>query len=187
MNRPMPSSWSPPSGSPGFSLVEVTVAIGIFAFVAVGILGLLPAALKIRSDSAQETRGVMIAQELFSSVRTSPSITNVRVRTGPRNAESDMRYNQNLTNTFIVVGYPAGTTVPYWFFEAPGAAWTNASAAHAELLKAVKENNIQTVARLSARRITNDLYQLTVEVRSPATLALSNARPVQFTSLYYSP
>ena len=32
-----------------FSLVEVVIAIGLFAFVIVGILGLFPAALRIRS------------------------------------------------------------------------------------------------------------------------------------------
>ena len=51
--------------SAGFSLVEVTVAIGIFAFVVVGVLGLLPTALRMRAESAQETRAVMIATGAF--------------------------------------------------------------------------------------------------------------------------
>jgi type II secretory pathway pseudopilin PulG len=174
----------------GFSLVEVTVAIGIFAFVAVAILGLLPAALKIRADSARETRAVMIAEELFSSVRSSPSITNVRVRVGPKNTQGDMRYNQNLNNTTLVIGYPAGTTVPFWFFQSPGAAWTNAGAANSEVKQATSINAIETMARLSASAVSGvpNLYRLTVEVRSPAIApnTSTNAPPVLFTTLYYS-
>ncbi len=176
----------------GFSLVEVTVAIGIFAFVAVGILGLLPAALKQRADSARETRAVMIAEELFASVSSSPSITNVRVRVGPKNTEGDVRYNQNLTSTTVVLGYPAGTTVPFYFFQSPSAAWTNAGATHAEVKQATSGNDIDTLARLSAvlytnTGITNGLYQITVQVRSPANLPLSRSQPVTFTSLLYLP
>ncbi|MGA0175973.1 MAG: type IV pilus modification PilV family protein [Chthoniobacterales bacterium] len=177
-------------GDNGFSLVEVTVAIGIFAFVAVAILGLLPAALKIRADSARETRAVMIAEELFSSVRSSPSITNVRVRVGPRNTEQDMRYNQNLVDTSVVLGYPVGTTVPFWFFQSPGAAWTNAGGANPEVLQATSYNAIETMARLSASAVsgTTNLYRVTVEVRSPAIApgTSSSLPPVQFTTLYYS-
>ena len=52
----------PPIQPPGgFSLVEVTIAIGIFAFVIVGILGLLPAGMRLRADSAADTRAVLIA------------------------------------------------------------------------------------------------------------------------------
>ena len=69
-------------------MVEVTVAIGIFAFVVVAILGLFPAALRLRTDSALETRAVMIANELFASVRASTNISNVTLRAGPNFSDS---------------------------------------------------------------------------------------------------
>ena len=56
-----------------FSLVEVTVAIGIFAFVIVAIIGLFPAALTQRNNAAVESRAVLAAQQVFESIQGSPS------------------------------------------------------------------------------------------------------------------
>lgn len=174
----------------GFSLVEVTVAIGIFAFVAVGILGLLPAALKQRMDSARDTRAVMIAGELIASVRSSPAVTNVVVRVGPdlSNPDASLRYNQNLLNGPVVLGYVSSTTVPFWFFQNPGAAWSNASGADADII-ASATNSIDTLARLSATNVpaAPGLYEVSVEVRSPATLPLARSQTVAFTTRLYSP
>jgi uncharacterized protein (TIGR02598 family) len=171
-----------------FSLVEVTIAIGIFAFVVVGILGLLPTAMKMRAESAQETRAAIIAQELFSSVAASPSITNVRVRTGATVSEGDVRYNQDLRGVSVVVGYPSGTTVPFWFYESPDAAWVNSGAGNSEIQKSARINDIQTIARLQASNVSGfpNLYALTVEVRSPAAASLENCTPTVFQTLFYS-
>ncbi len=176
-------------GRGGFSLVEVTVAIGIFAFVVVGILGLLPTALKQRADSALETRAVMIANELFSSVEASPNITNVRVRVGASVTESDVRYNQNLLNTSVVLGYAAGTTLPFWFFESPGSAWTNAGGQDPQIRNAMSRNEVDMLALLTANPVPNspNLFKLTVEVRSPAAAAITNSTTTEFTTLYYQP
>jgi type II secretory pathway pseudopilin PulG len=177
------------SAKHGFSLVEVTVAIGIFAFVAIGILGLLPTALKLRNDSAQETRAVMIAEELFSSVRKSRGVTNTQVRVGPKNTTADSRFNQNLTTSSVVVGYPAGTTVPYWFFPSPDDAWSNAQGANGAVAQAFNMNTIQTLARLSARPVggLENLYEVVCEVRTPASLPLTNSKPTVFSTYIYAP
>jgi len=55
----------------GFSLVEVTIALGLFAFVVVGIIGLFPAALAQRSDAARETRARLIAEQIFEGLSAS--------------------------------------------------------------------------------------------------------------------
>ncbi len=172
----------------GFSLVEVTVAMGIFAFVVVGILGLLPAGLKLRAESAQETRAVIIAEELFSSVKSSPSIANVRVRVGASVTEDDMRYNQDLANTTVVLGYAAGTTMPFWFYESPDDAWENRGGVGLVIERPARKEEIRTIARLQATNVTGfpNLYALTVEVRSPAASALTNCTPTIFQTLYYS-
>ena len=67
----------------GFSLVEVTISIGIFAFVIVGIIGMLPAGMRMRAESAAETRGVLISEELFAAVRAATNLSAVEVRDGP--------------------------------------------------------------------------------------------------------
>jgi prepilin-type N-terminal cleavage/methylation domain-containing protein len=169
----------------GFSLVEVTIAIGIFAFVIVGILGLFPTALRLRSESALETRSVMIAQQLFSQVASSPSITNVIIRDGPA-MDKDRSRSANLsTDTDVVVlGYQAGSSLPYWYYsDNPGASWTNAGGADAGINESVR-NQITTLARLSAFAVagTTNLYRVTVDVRSPATIPLANAKPVSFST-----
>jgi len=168
-----------------FSLVEVTVAIGIFAFVAVAILGLMPAALRQRAESALDTRSVLIAEELFASVRASPSVTNVTFRDGP-GLQSGNNRTVNLLDRPAVLGYPSQTTVPYWSFDrSPGGSWTNAGGTDAEVGQSAV-NAIEALARLSAARVAGNLYQVTVEVRSPASLPLTNSRPNIFTAFMYS-
>lgn len=176
----------------GFSLVEITVAIGIFAFVAVGILGLLPAALKIRNDSAQDTRAAIIADELFGAIQAGGSLTNVLVRDGPgEQLNNESSINLAMTNNPITFGYTSRTTVPYYRWHSqsqdanaknPGLAWTNGITNNANAIN----NDIQTLAYLYATNVSNGLYRVTCEVRSPATLPLTKSKPVVFTTLVYS-
>jgi len=169
-----------------FSLVEVTVAIGIFAFVAVGVLGLMPAALRQRAEAALDTRSVLIAEELFASVRASPSVTKVTFRDGPGLRPGNNR-TVDILNRPAVLGYPSQTTVPYWSFDRnPGGSWTNAGGSDAEITQSAV-NAIEVLARLWATSVGGNLYQVTVEVRSPASLALTNTRPNIFTAFIYSP
>ena len=181
-----------------FSLVEVTVAIGIFAFVAVGILGLLPAALKQRADSSREMRATMIAEELFSALQASPSITNVILRDGPGlGSGNNQSVNLGAGNS-VVIGYPAGTSVPWFLWGGkrnvgtPDSAWINGV-----MPAGAVANGIDTLARIIATNVpgTPGLYQIAVEVRSPANVPLvssntspprTNTPPVTFTTLYYS-
>jgi type II secretory pathway pseudopilin PulG len=165
----------------GFSLVEVTVAIGIFAFVVVGILGLLPTAMKLRAESAQETRAVLIAQEMISSVRAAPSIRKVVLRDGP-GGEAGNNQELDLTKGSFVLGYPVQTSVPYWLFRG------NADAAWENMPNEALVNDIQTLARLNkAEQVAPNLYKLTIEVRSPASLPLENTKPISFVTYRYSP
>lgn len=174
----------------GFSLVEVTIAIGIFAFVVVGIMGLLPAGMRMRADSAAETRGVLISEELFAAVRAATSLTNVVVRDGPA-LKTENNQPVNLGNESVVIGYPSQTTVPYFLWGGkradvgtPESAWVDGIMPP----KAVA-NAIDTLARLSATNIPGypGLYQVRVQVRAPASIPLSNSRPAEFSTLIYSP
>lgn len=179
----------------GFSLVEVSVAIGIFAFVAVGILGLLPAAMRIRSDSAQETRAVMIAQEMFSSISSSGGVKNVIMRDGPGlTADNNVNVGQgdgaNLLNGSLMLGYPSQSTVPYYMWHSsreqdPEQAWESG-----QMPQGAVDNGIQTIARLRAEPAEGgipNLYRVTCEVRSPADLPLGRSSPAVFTTYVYTP
>jgi type II secretory pathway pseudopilin PulG len=175
---------APTASRGGFSLVEVTIAIGIFAFVVVGIIGIFPTALKLRSESALDTRAFMIAQQLVASVQGSPNISNVAFRDGPAMGSGNTR-NVNLTNGPVVLGYQVRSAMPYFYYQVnPGASWTNAGGMDAQITTSAV-NEINTLAMLSATIVPgfNNLYNVTVQVRSPATLALSNTRPVVFTTM----
>lgn len=193
-----------------FSLVEVAIAIGLFAFVMVGIIGLFPAALRIQSESAVETRASMIAQQLFDAVDLSIAkwtnfsnnvFTNITLRDGPGLVTANSR-GVNLANPSrpIVLGYQAKSSMPYYLYKQNGtAAWSSgiASGAGAQEPPDGEKNNppaasndIVTLAKISA--ISNvggnpKLYQVTVEVRSPAFSALSNTPPSVFTTLKVAP
>jgi type II secretory pathway pseudopilin PulG len=173
--------------SPAFSLVEVTIAIGIFAFVIVGVMGLLPAGMRMRADSAAETRGVLISEELFAAVRAAPSLGSVVVRDGPA---MQARNNQtiSITNNVVVVGYPSQTTVPYFLWGGDRDAGTPDSAwVQGQMPAGAVANAIDMLARLSATNLGGGLYRVNVEVRAPASIPLANSRPSTFSTLIYSP
>lgn len=171
----------------GFSLVEVTVAIGIFAFVVVGVLGLLPAGMRLRAESAQETRAVLISQELLSAVRAAPNLSYVLLRDGP-GLSSRNNEPEDLLAGPVVVGYPSQTTVPYGLFSRsrgfdPDKIWETG-----QLPSWADDNDIATLARLSAQALEGqpNLYRVTIEVRAPASLSLTNSRPSVFSSFVSS-
>lgn len=171
-----------------FSLVEVAVAIGIFAFVVVGILGLMPAGMRMQAESAAESRSLLISQELLAAVRAAPNLSNVVVRDGPGMTRSNNQTINLVTGGKVVVGFPSQSTVPYFLWGgsrdvgSPDSAWVDG-----RLHAGAVSNAIDTLARLSATNLGSGLYRVLVEVRSPASLPLTNTRPVTFSTMVYSP
>lgn len=55
---------------PGFSLVEVVIALGVISFALVAIIGLLPIGLASNRGTIQETRANHLAEEIFSTLRS---------------------------------------------------------------------------------------------------------------------
>lgn len=58
-----------------FSLVEVTLALGIIAFALIAILGLVPVAQNTGRDAADDTKIALIEQDAFSRVRAAINTT----------------------------------------------------------------------------------------------------------------
>ncbi len=56
----------------GFSLIEVTLALGIVTFALVGAVGVLPTALSSSRQSFNKNRASAIADTVFSSLRSAP-------------------------------------------------------------------------------------------------------------------
>lgn len=179
-----------PTSRDGFSLVEVVIAIGIFAFVIVGIIGLFPAALRIRSESALDTRAAMIAQQLMASIDSASSVTNNNLLFPSGFFDSTKKpYTTNviITNDLIkpvVLGFQGRSTLPFWYYATnPVGTWSNSNTMDPELVGSMAENQIDTLARVSAttNNLTN-LVQITIDVRSPAAMPATNSRVVTFTT-----
>ncbi len=64
----------------GFSLIELVIAMGIFAFAIVGLIGLFPVAVESARVSRDETHVVNIARMVMSEIQASP-FRSVRVVT----------------------------------------------------------------------------------------------------------
>ncbi len=173
--------------SAGFSLVEVTVAIGIFAFVAVGVVGLLPAGLKLRAESARETRGVLITQELLSSLQSAPDLTEVKFRKSLDQVDSANLLSSSSTDIkSVLLGYPPQTSVPFYYTDQTGgieSAWENGELGDTTGM-------IETLALVEVALVDPtipSLYQVTVSVRSPASQPLTAGKPVEFTTQVFIP
>jgi uncharacterized protein (TIGR02598 family) len=70
--------------SEAFSLVEVTLALGVAAFCLVAVLGLLPTSLKTQQASIQQTTANSIISQIFSDLRA-----DVRLPPGLASHETD--------------------------------------------------------------------------------------------------
>jgi type II secretory pathway pseudopilin PulG len=176
------------STSFGFSLVEVVLAIGIFSFVAVAILGLLSVGLKLRADSSLETRATIIAEELLSSISMSGGLTQAMFRDGPA---LQIRNNQSvdLTRQKVLIGYVGGTTVPLGLWHSargqdPQGVWDKGVTDSWAIA-----NGIETIALVSASPaasgLNSGLYQVFVNVRTPASLPASISKSQTFSTFMY--
>jgi len=57
------------SGTAAFSLVEITLALGVAAFALLAIMGMLPMGLKTQQASIQQTTANTIISQIFSDLR----------------------------------------------------------------------------------------------------------------------
>lgn len=70
--RAIASTRSRRKAERGFSLIEVTLALGLSAFALVGVLGVIPSALSTARQSFDQNRAAAIANTLFASFRSQP-------------------------------------------------------------------------------------------------------------------
>jgi len=84
------------TGSPGFTLIEIVLAIGILSFALVGILGLFPVALETARESKEETMMAQIAQSIEADIRRADGATAEVLATGFNPADAAARRNLTL-------------------------------------------------------------------------------------------
>jgi type II secretory pathway pseudopilin PulG len=165
-----------------FTLVESVVAIGLFAFVIVGIVGLFGSALGRQRQASFETRSVMVSQQILARIRAAESATNAYLTRGSDpNTQAKLFHSASFaapgTNTVVFYYKKDGTELSGILDPAN---YSNATFSFypgypAETLT----NDIVGRARLSLT--TNDtgstnLYRVTIEVSEPANLPLHARR-----------
>ncbi len=67
----------------GFSLVEVTMAFGIFTFVLVGLLGLMPTAMRAARESLDVAAALQLADKLAARLNAG-DISSLEIGAPPR-------------------------------------------------------------------------------------------------------
>jgi uncharacterized protein (TIGR02598 family) len=77
-----------PSETAAFSLVEVTLALGVAAFALLAILGMLPTTLKTQQASIQQTTANSIISQIFSDLRA-----DLRLPPGQASHEDESGFN----------------------------------------------------------------------------------------------
>ena len=66
---PHPRRPIPPFSSPGFSLTEVVIALGVAAVAFTSIIGLFPLGLNMSKESYEESQAALLAQTIVSDLR----------------------------------------------------------------------------------------------------------------------
>jgi len=155
----------PSRKEPGFSLIEVVMALGVVAFAIVAIMGLLPTAVTSANDSKRESRAAFIAQGVFANLQASPFATAKTVEGGP---VIDMATASTSYLAFDTDGQPLGAIRPSDFI-------TGLST----------PSTIDFVARLSATPVsgTDGLTHVDLRLESPAPAAEGRRRGYTFVSL----
>lgn len=157
-----------------FSLVEIVIALGVVSFAIMGIVGLFPVAMRSAQESQNETRAAVIAQQIFSDLKSFSG-----------------------TNTFLVRG-PSATNSAYLITGINLAASNNYYLAYdiqgnglSDVLNASLYTNSYTLSgaaylasvQLSPDTPTNGICRIQATVETPAAAPSSRRQKYVFVSL----
>jgi len=85
----------------GFSLVEVVIALGIVSFAVLAIVGMMPMALKSAQESMRETDSTLIAQRIFSELKTGSGGNRSITTDANSGTQTLLLTAHNSTNNFL--------------------------------------------------------------------------------------
>jgi type II secretory pathway pseudopilin PulG len=166
--------------APAFTLVESVVAIGLFAFVIVGIVGLFGSALERQRQASFETRSVMVSQQILSRIRAASSATNINLTRGSDPDTQDKLFHS------ASLGAPGTNNVVFYYkkdgTEISGILATNCYENTNLSFIGEADSQIQDIVGRARLRLTTNgtgspnLYRVTIEVSEPANLPLAARR-----------
>lgn len=89
----------------GFSLVEVTLSLGIIGFALIAVLGLVPVALDASKEAADDTRTSLIAKDVFTRIRSSIALDSDPIHPGNPDAFETYTTNSSIDNALTQLFY----------------------------------------------------------------------------------
>ncbi len=173
-----PPLRTPSAGHSGFSLVEVAVAIAIFAIALVALLGLLPQGMSNFRKAMDTTITAQIAQRIMHDLQQSQfneviDLTNLPQETVPPVT------SPYLDQTRLVAGQPMRVCPRNYTFRAPTiAATTTSTAANNKALRYFDEQGTELIPNaagaLTAIQLQELVYHVNVRVMPRAQLPTPN-------------
>ena len=185
----------------GFSLTEVVIALGIFAVSMVGVIALFPVASSAGRESSEETQAAILAQTIFSDLRSS---TQAKGKSAGWIVRGPDTFN---TNQWIrPISLTTGSTnyVGYDLIPRVNSSGPDGTGMIGQpiCLKAINQN-LSATAFSNAITVSNAIFaaqiavnpvpgltglaQVNVSVQTPANVVLTNRRSYVFQSLLYAP
>ncbi len=176
----MPAPSHPHDSTRAFTLVEIVIAIGVFSFAVVAIMGMFPIGINAQQQATFSARAPFIASQVYDSLSVRSSLTNALILTqgvvqlstnGARITNATANF---LTNNFTV---PATSQV-YLLYDAQGSPIGTTTAA---VYNGGISGNLRAQFAVRIQSFTNtplpgSLYQINVTVTEPALTTLSNRR-----------
>lgn len=89
----------------GFSLVEVTLALGVAAFCLLALFGLLPLGLQANQNSVSQTAAASVLSSVIADLRVTP-------KTSPSSSQYDITFGEAKSLYFDIEGRAVTPTDP---------------------------------------------------------------------------
>ena len=185
----------------GFSLTEVVIALGIFAVSMVGVIALFPVASSAGRESSEETQAAILAQTIFSDLRSS---TQAKGKSAGWIVRGPDTFNANQWIRPISLTTGSTNYVGYDLIPRVNSSGPNGTGMIGQqiCLKAINQN-LSATAFSNAITVSNAIFaaqiavnpvpgltglaQVNVSVQTPANVVLTNRRSYVFQSLLYAP
>ncbi len=184
-----------------FSLTEVVIALGIFAVSMVGVLALFPVASSAGRESSEETQAAILAQTIFSDLRSSTQAKGKSagwIVRGP-NTFSSVQWITPVSLIANSTNYVAYDLIPRVNSSGPDGTGMigqpiclkaiNQNLSASSFSNAITVSNAIFAAQIAVNPVPSQtgLAQVTVTVETPANVVRFNRRSYVFQSLLYAP
>lgn len=153
----------------GFSLVEVVIALGLFSFVVVGIIGMFSVGLREQRNWTNNFAAVYAAQQVMAYV---DSATNL-AEAAPILSNIPTTNFFSISASWVTNEIKANITNSTNFSTVSSLEWNSGFA----------EIDITSLVRVISKPIGGGLYEVQLDVSYPAAAPLSNRQVETFSTL----